>query len=77
MFPFKRLFKGNIGILPGHLLGILTKEKGPYEGSSPFRGLISRRSKPCTKIVDVLRISYEKAFFNTMVALEKALKGNQ
>ena len=34
MVPFKRLFKGKMGILPGRLLGIITKEKGPYGAAS-------------------------------------------
>ena len=31
IFPFRRLFKGKMGILPGRLLGTITKEKGPYD----------------------------------------------
>ena len=30
-FPFERLFKTKMGILPGRLLGTLTKEKVPDE----------------------------------------------
>ena len=29
-FPFKRVFKRNMGELLGHLLGTITKEKGPF-----------------------------------------------
>ena len=35
IFPFNRLFKGKMGILPGLFLGTITKEKGPYN-SFPF-----------------------------------------
>ena len=34
MFPFKRLFKRNMGKLAGRLLGAITKEKGPNRANT-------------------------------------------